>query len=873
MKKCYFFLPLLFLQVFQLFGGGIKGRIVNEQNEPIAFVSIFVSQLKTGTNTNAEGYYELILPEGEYEITFQYLGYQTVVRKVVIGKGFEEINLTLKEQVYQLKEVEVKAGKEDPAYGIMRKVIGAAPYYLRQVQRYRANVYIKGSANLSKIPKLFRKKLAKEGIKEDEQLVNETVSQIEFEQPNVYREKVIAMRSTESAGEQNPMRFVRGNIYYPDWGDVVSPLAPHAFAHYAYAYEGSFQDRGRDINKIKITPRRKGQDLLSGYLYVAEDYWHVHSADFLFDLPFGKVRVKQTFAPIAEFENVWLPVSYHLDVAVEMLGFEVSYAYVVNIKDYQITLNPTIDHTMFRPLKNSETSSTSSQATQAKNPTTSAKKDKKAEKRQKEIEELLAKEKLSKSDMVRLAKKMEEESKESSPPPSLEDRSLLLIDTLASKRDTLFWNQARTIPLTDKETQSFTKWEAKRTYEESAAYRDSVRKAERAFKFIHLFTGNTYIYREKNKRFSYNGLANGIDFNTVDGYALEGTFRYEHTPKSGKNFSASRVLRYAFARERLNAKIETSYRYQPLKMANIHFAIGRFIQDFAPDGIHRSINSFNTLFLKDNYLKLYEKDFLTLSHRIEVFNGFNLTTAVEYAKRRPLENHSSFSWGNRRREYTANVPSHPQLSDEKIGLSEIFLINIGAKFTPNQRYQIRDGVKSYKNTPSPTYEFLYRKALPQVGNANFDYVELSVRQRVKVSYNLRIEYAALAGKFLRAKNLYFADFKHFTGNLSPVYTGNVLTTFRYMDYYRNSTQEAFGCFHTDFSFNRFLFKRLPWLNMTNMDEHIFINFLRTTDMKHNHTELGYSLSQIFAFLRVDVCSRWRNTMYDGLEVRLGITFN
>ncbi|MCS6832995.1 MAG: DUF5686 family protein, partial [Flammeovirgaceae bacterium] len=203
---------------------------------------------------------------------------------------------------------------------------------------------------------------------------------------------------------------------------------------------------------------------------------------------------------------------------------------------------------------------------------------------------------------------------------------------------------------------------------------------------------------------------------------------------------------------------------------------------------------------------------------------------------------------------------------------EVFLMNVGLSFTPNQRYRIREGVKSYRRTKSPTCELFYRKALSPIGDADFDYLQFSVLQKVKVSYNFNVAYTAFAGKFLRTKNMYFADFKHFTGNLSPIYTGNTLTTFRYMDYYRYSTQEGFVSLHSDFSFHRLLFKRLPWLNMTNIDEHFFVNFLRTSDMPYHHIELGYSLSQIFAFLRIDVCTRWKGNAYDGMEVRAGIGF-
>ena len=50
-----------------------------------------------------------------------------------------------------------------------------------------------------------------------------------------------------------------------------------------------------------------------------------------------------------------------------------------------------------------------------------------------------------------------------------------------------------------------------------------------------------------------------------------------------------------------------------------------------------------TLFFKDNYMKLYEKNFATASFSREVFNGLNMTAAVEYAERKPLFNTTDYT--------------------------------------------------------------------------------------------------------------------------------------------------------------------------------------------------------------------------------------
>src|SRR5262245_37108646 len=60
-------------------GGGVAGMVTNEKGEPLPYTTIFVKETGSGTVANGRGAYELLLPSGKYQITFQYLGYETVV--------------------------------------------------------------------------------------------------------------------------------------------------------------------------------------------------------------------------------------------------------------------------------------------------------------------------------------------------------------------------------------------------------------------------------------------------------------------------------------------------------------------------------------------------------------------------------------------------------------------------------------------------------------------------------------------------------------------------------------------------------------------------------------------------------------------------
>ena len=68
-------------------------------------------------------------------------------------------------------------------------------------------------------------------------------------------------------------------FYLPEVVNAISPLSPRAFSYYKFEYQGSFMERGYEINKIKVTPRSKGDDVFEGEIYIREDFWNIHSLD------------------------------------------------------------------------------------------------------------------------------------------------------------------------------------------------------------------------------------------------------------------------------------------------------------------------------------------------------------------------------------------------------------------------------------------------------------------------------------------------------------------------------------------------------------------------------------------------------------------
>ena len=80
--------------------------------EALIGATVYVNELKTGTVTNAYGFYAVSLPKGTYNFTFGYLGYEDVKQKITLNSE-QELNIRLSENTKEINEVAVYSEKKD----------------------------------------------------------------------------------------------------------------------------------------------------------------------------------------------------------------------------------------------------------------------------------------------------------------------------------------------------------------------------------------------------------------------------------------------------------------------------------------------------------------------------------------------------------------------------------------------------------------------------------------------------------------------------------------------------------------------------------------------------------------------------------------
>lgn len=846
---------------------GIHGVITDELGNPLSFATIFVKQIGTGTTANADGIYEIALAKGSYELVFQFLGRKSEVRVVDIQQGSKELNITLKPQEIMLPSVTVNADDEDPAYSIMRKAIAKANYHRNVLDAYSARVYIKGAGKLKDYPWLAKKALKKEGIEKDRVYISESVSEIRFTRPNKFEEKVISIRSDGKDNNTSPNGYIFGSFYSPEVAGTISPLSPKAFSYYRFEYLGTFKDRDYEVSRIKVIPRSKGDNVVDGVIFIVENDWSIHSMD-IHTIKLGiDIYMKVMCGRIED--KVWLPVSHQFSVEGKIFGFEFEYNYVATVSNYHIALNPEV-YTEHMEVVDEKTDRDLAEKVLREQHDKKQRRGS-ADKTVQLQERLEAGEQITRKELKTIVKQYEKEEREQQKEPEVLSEVNFSIDTTAYKKDSLYWAEVRPVPLTREEIKGYEKTDSLSAIEKAKAEGDTLRKSRHAgFQPWDILVGDDYRVGKHSNYRIYFPMAG---FNTVDGFNLVyriafGTV-FQDTNRT--RFMIRPVARYAFSRQALSGALNIWVRNSRHRL---DVNGGRYVTQFNGDNpIHPIVNTFTTLFLERNLMKLYDRDFVDLRYqrKINPFLAFN--TAWSWSRRSELTNHSDFKIVDRKsiEGYSSNQPLNETLTDTGFPMHEALVGSVMFSARPWLKFRVRNGNRREVDSSSPSFSLEYRKGFGDVAGSdvNFDQVELGVKHEFRLGVKGNLDLWIRGGLYLNTDRMYFMDYKHFQGNLTPFITSDPVGSFRLLDYYRFSTDDKYLTVNAHYQFRKFLVTTIPVIRLAGIRENVFLNYL-ATPASRNYTEVGYSIDGILRFLRLEAAASFRDGQFLDYGFRIGI---
>jgi hypothetical protein len=862
------FIPYVFSQ------SGIKGVVVNEAGETLPQAGIYIKNTSSGTSTNMDGKFEIKLEPGNYQIIFQYLGYQTQVQNIQVGDEMKNISVVMSAQTYTLSEVKVKSKGEDPSYSVIRRAIAMAKFYQNQIAEYQARVYVKGSGRVNKVPGIAKNYFKKEGFDPDQVYMIENISELKYIHPNKFSEKVISVRSTIPTEFPDPVGYFRSSFYQNKVATVVSPLASYAFGYYKFKLEGSFMEGDNLIHKITVTPRSNGDDVFQGSLFIVDNLWCIHSLDLTTYKEGFKIRVKQNYTEVTD--KVWMPHNQGLFVTGSIYGFGIEANYVASLSNYKVKVNQKLtipDEVIDEKTEPEKTRELKKIEMPGKNDT-------------KKVEDLLAEnKKVSRKDMRKLMKEYEKQEKKELELPQVDFERNQEVDTLAYKRDSLFWVDARPLPLSELEVKSYNKRDSIVKVEgftsdkneddekDGVTVSAGVKKKSGKNPLDDVLWGKTFkLDTAKKQTLRYHSPMEEIIFNTVEGYAGNLRLTYRNKISDKTTFTLSPVARYAFAREAFSGKGLAKLNWlNGDKKRMIQLEGGRYISQINQDNpVSLMLNTAATLMFKRNFVKLYERSYAELKTDFDLNDRLSIKIGAGWEERYQLRDTALttyIEWRNR--SFTSNQPYNIEVGTTDFPIHQAFITSISFKLRPEQRFYMRNGKKYKLDRKGPVFEAEYTKGWFGVLESDVDYDRAELKMIHNISWGARgkFQYQITAGKFLNNNRMAFVDFRHFMGNRIFVTVDN--TSWRALDYYTFSTRDEYAEILTMYSFRKLGLTQFNFFRMYGLHEHIFLNTL-ITPKSENYTEAGYVLDNIFRFARLELYTSFRNYSFAEFGIRVGI---
>ncbi len=808
MKKIFtLFVSIISTTIF----AQISGIVSDVNGETLPAVSIYIEGTYNGTSSNENGVYELnVNKPGKYTVVFQYLGYRTQKVTREINSFPHSLNVKLEEEKLEITEIQINT-KENPANGIIRKAIAARKSNEDKVKRYTADFYSRGINKLKDMPKKFM------GIEVGDMdghldstrsgiiYLSETVSKLKFEKPNNLSETIIA---SKISGDD------KGYSYNTARG-----------ANFEF-YSGTLNFGVKMISPIADNAFNYYQYKLEGTFI--DDYNHT----------INKIKIipRRDSEPVFDgfiyiIDDTWQ--IYAIDVTtkgyrakIEMLTtFSIQQNYVYNKKE-----NQWAKHTQFLEVDAGVFG-------------------------------------------IKFFGKFTHVFSNYDFVDEFEDKTftkeIVKIEKDSNKKDSIFWNEFRAIPLTMEESRDYVRKDSIYEVRNSEKYLDSIDAKHNRFNLFDVVSGYSYRNSKNKTRFEYEGLLtlSSVNFNTVQGWNLSSGFNFNKTHNDfGKITKVDLKFNYGFSDERLRYYLEYYHRFNMQNYNTLRIASGVKTSQFnASEPISKFINTMSSLLFANNFMKLYNKEFVDISYSQIAGNNVSLLGSLKLERRKPLLDQTDFKWVKTSDEYFSNNPLDPDdFTSTPFEKHRLAKFEIKSKFYFGTKYITRPDAKIL--TSNSKYPVLSLNAVSAFAGSKKEYefqkIEGGLQYNLDLSNKGNLKFNGKAGKFFNAENITFIDYHHFNGNQTHVNTDeNYLNVFNFLPYYSLSTNKSFGEAHFEYYDNGFIINKIPLLNLTRGNLVVGFHNLATQDRKP-YQEFTIGLDRIgfgkFKFFRIDYIRSYQN---------------
>jgi hypothetical protein len=773
----------------------LSGKI-SAKKEVLAFATVMVKGSAHVTTSNGEGNYSLKLPAGDYDIVVQYIGYKKKTIHISLQSN-TTLPVELEEESIALSEVIVKAG-EDPAYPIMRAAIKKRKFYQEQVEAYSCKAYIKGLQKIKSVPKNIVGLLKLFGGEpSDTSDIKGVIYLSESESRYYYRrpEEKEIMFSSKVSGDNRSFSF-----------NKISDMKLNFY--------NNLVEMGNLSSRPFISPLNENAFLFYRYYLqgsLLEEGKKIHkikivpknSTDACFSgmiyivdstWRISSVDLQLTKDVRIQFVDTLQIRQLHAPVKGDSIWMPVALNFSFNFKAFGFTGGGYFNAN------------------------------------------------LSDYDLA----------------PVYEKRffkdEVLVVQEGANQKDSAYWNLHRAIPLTDEERLDYIKKDSLIKIRDTDLYKDSTDHVTNKLRFRDFLLGYRFTKTKNNFTLNLPGLiTNGIQYNTVEGLNVSYKFSADKLFEDKRQYNINGRVRYGFANQLWGGELGGGYLMDPKKRTVIGFKAKSIAEQYnRQEPLIPLVNSLYTLFMNENYMKLFRETGLDAFYSTEVTNGYFFTGTLRYMQRDALVNHSDLLFvDDLKKSFSSNNPLYSLNDAPAFTNNRAFTAEVNLLLRFRQKYYTLPDEKIITGSRFPRINIGYRKALPYLmATADYDLVFTTITDAVKLGVFGRLSYRFAGGYYLRNKAMGFMDYKHFAGNQTYIQTSDYLSAYRLLPYYTYSTNQWYIEAHGEHHFKGLILGRIPLIKKLKAQEVVGAHFL-ATDQLHQYYELNFGIERLWNVVRID----------------------
>ena len=268
----------------------LTGKVTNAKQEPLAFVSIQVKELRTGTITKEDGTYELELEEGKYDLVVTMTGYKQQVITIIITNTDSRQDVNMEVAGSALSEVTVTGRVRNRAEEYIRNVIRNKDNIESAAGAYSCKVYIKALQQDSMPAKKNKKPANDSVIKQNDNAelnsmaMAEIVLNLDHGSAKNIKEERTGIKRMGNTGSlfflsttEGDFNFYNNLISIPSLSQTpfLSPLSYSGLLAYRYKTLKTEIINGRKIFTISIKPTKLSNATVEGEITIADSIWVV----------------------------------------------------------------------------------------------------------------------------------------------------------------------------------------------------------------------------------------------------------------------------------------------------------------------------------------------------------------------------------------------------------------------------------------------------------------------------------------------------------------------------------------------------------------------------------------------------------------------